>query len=119
MAPEIVLKTDVAGPKSDIWGLGVLLLELLELEAPMPPVSLYNPSPSGEKLTESEEAKREDPVLIAYYLANHGFDFIDYSQYSTPLQNFISRVLVLDPTKRASVDELLEHPFITLRIDTA
>lgn len=112
VAPEVILKSHRASPKSDIWGLGVLLLELLELEAPLPPTSAYNPS-NRNGASEPAMSSREKQGLMCLYIAEYGFDFINFKAYHPTIQDFLSKIFVLDPHSRASVDELLEHPFIT------
>ncbi|CAK83826.1 unnamed protein product (macronuclear) [Paramecium tetraurelia] len=41
------------------------------------------------------------------------FNFPDHIQISENAKNLISRILVLDPSKRLTLDEILSHPFMT------
>ena len=80
--------------KSDIWSVGCILYELCQLRPPF----------RGTNLRElSRNVKR------GYYLPISSY-------YSNELKQMISMMLVVDPNKRASTDELLMHPILKKRI---
>ena len=76
--------------KSDIWSLGCIIYEICSLRPPFRGTSL-----SGLK----------NNVLNGHYLPIP-------SNYSNDLNIIISKILVIDPTKRASANELLRDEII-------
>lgn len=97
MAPEVIRGVDY-DTKVDIWSLGIMALEMADGEPPLldlPPLrALFiiatQPPPS---LREPEK-------------------------WSSTFKDFLAAALAKSPQKRASADELLEHPFVQKACDT-
>lgn len=91
MAPEVVDKAVHYGPKIDIWSLGIMIIEMLDGKPPYmdePPLkAIYLIQTKGKP---KSETKITDPLLA---------DFLD-------------KCLVVDPQRRASASELLQHRFL-------
>ena len=83
--------------KSDIWSLGCIVYELCQLRPPF-------------RGTNLRELSRN--VIRGYYLPISSY-------YSNDLRAIISMMLRVDANKRASTDELLTHPILQKRIQTA
>ena len=83
--------------KSDIWSLGCIVYELCQLRPPF-------------RGTNLRELSRN--VIRGYYLPISSY-------YSNDLRNIIAMMLRVEANKRASTDELLTHPILQKRIQTA
>lgn len=91
MAPEII-KQQPYGDRVDIWSLGIMAIEMVEGEPPY---------------------LEEEPLKALYLIATHGTpDLQEPEKASGELKDFLSKALELDPEKRASAKELLDHPFM-------
>jgi len=95
MAPEI-LKSDHGGydNKADVWSLGITTIELAQ---GVPPYYDLHPARAILKIPDM----KEPPPNLK-----------DPHQWSHDIQDFIAQCLNKDPTKRATAQQLLEHPFI-------
>lgn len=91
MSPERAIGQDYSF-SADIWSLGMVLIELATGEFPFPKTHSF-------------------PVLFDY-LCNQPEPRLDHLKFSTEFQDFVSGCLQRDPTKRASLIELLHHPFL-------
>lgn len=89
MSPEIVQKRDYLGPPTDIWAAGILLYALLCGHFPF----------KGQ--TDKELYKK-----------------ISKGQFTPPdhmtkeARNFLSRMLVVEPERRVTAQQLLEDPWL-------
>ncbi|CAH8523674.1 unnamed protein product [Schistosoma turkestanicum] len=90
MAPEVVSKTANYGPKIDIWSLGIMIIEMLDGEPPY---------------------MNEPPLKAIYLIQTMGKPRPKAKNLHPMLQDFLDRCLVVDPVKRASAKELLNHDF--------
>eukprot|EP00490_Sorites_sp_Unknown_P012850 CAMPEP_0114658026 /NCGR_PEP_ID=MMETSP0191-20121206/14975_1 /TAXON_ID=126664 /ORGANISM="Sorites sp." /LENGTH=432 /DNA_ID=CAMNT_0001878915 /DNA_START=16 /DNA_END=1315 /DNA_ORIENTATION=+ len=91
MAPEVIMQ-DSYDMCADIWSLGITAIEMAMGK---PPYSDYPPYPAMLKIT------RDDPPT----LPNDNF--------SKKFRDFVSKCLTKDVTKRATINELKQHKFIT------
>jgi serine/threonine protein kinase len=98
-APEVYNKA--YGPQADVWALGCVLYELLTGDAPFP--------------------VREMPTsVVEKYLLHGGRKLMRHFEMrpawhalSAEARDLVSRMLKVNPRKRLSVAECLDHPFIT------
>lgn len=92
MAPEVISRLPY-GTEVDIWSLGIMIIEMIDSEPPY-----FNQPP-----LQAMRCVRDMPPPR----------FKDMTHRVSPrLQGFLDRMLVRDPTQRATAAELLEHPFI-------
>lgn len=96
MSPEI-WRNRPYNKKSDIWSLGCLLYELASLKHPF-------------------EARDEKSLAQKVLLGNYA---PIPSQYSPELQAMVKMLLVVDPNRRPSIDDILSHPYTQARIADA
>ena len=88
-SPEILTKNEFS-EKSDAWAVGVILYQLCCLKLPFS-------EKSYRRIIEAIKSKSTGPIP---------------PHYSTDLQTIISRLLKKDPSKRASVHDILDLPFV-------
>ncbi|XP_057968478.1 mitogen-activated protein kinase kinase 2 [Malania oleifera] len=89
--------------KSDIWSLGLVLLECATGQFPYSPAE---PGKGWDSVFELMEAVVEQPV-----------PFAPADQFSPQFCSFISACVQKDPKNRQSAHELLTHPFINMYED--
>jgi len=95
VAPEILDETKSEYSAAvDIWSIGVITYILLVGSFPFPD---QNPLQKYKRIQSGEYDKR-------------------FLECSDQAKNFISRLLVPDPEKRASIEECLEHPWLSTSI---
>ena len=94
MAPEVY--EEEACLKSDVWALGISIIEMAENKNPY--VGMTSAKVMNQVLS------KPSPSLTS-------------SGWSSDLVDFVSACLVKDVKKRASVEELLKHPFVKDSID--
>ncbi|CAD8117241.1 unnamed protein product [Paramecium sonneborni] len=92
IAPEILEERMGHSYQADIWSFGVIIYTLL---IGKPPFETSDVKTTYNKISQCQ------------------FNFPDHIQISENAKNLISRILVLDPSKRLSLDEILCHPFMT------
>ena len=89
----------------DVWSLGVVLYICL---CGFPPFSdeLYTP---------------ENPYTLSQQIKKGRFDYPSpyWDSVGDPALDLIDKMLTVDPEKRATVEECLEHPWVTQRDFTA
>ena len=81
--------------KTDIWSLGITCVELVEGE---PPFSNLNPNKVMEKIS------KKPPTVD---------EIINFNEHTYEFKNFIEHCLEIDPNKRYTAQQLLNHEFIT------
>ncbi|KAJ6541755.1 snf 1 [Mycena capillaripes] len=92
-APEVIKGLKYSGPEIDVWSSGIILYVLLCGKLPF-----------------------EDEVIGSL------FDKIAHVRYDPPThlsphaQNLIKSMLVADPTKRITVPQIMQHPFVTVKL---
>jgi serine/threonine protein kinase len=113
MAPEIISRNSYDKPV-DIWALGIVAIETAEGYPPM----------WGLEWSELEKVwllwfNNVFPLFSCLSCAlqmmqtqSGGPSLKDKSRWSPEFVNFVERCLVVDPDKRATAAELLEHPFL-------
>lgn len=92
-APEVLKRKEYTGPEVDIWSLGVLLYVMTCGRLPF-----YDPGSEKKtikKIYKGSFSMRGIPPLLC---------------------DMLSRMLVLDPTKRLTIEEVLEHPWLHLHV---
>ncbi|KAJ7492042.1 snf 1 [Mycena latifolia] len=92
-APEVIKGLKYSGPEIDVWSSGIILYVLLCGKLPF-----------------------EDEVIGSL------FEKIAHVRYDMPThlsphaQNLIKSMLVADPTKRITVPQIMQHPFVTVKL---
>lgn len=92
LSPEIITRK-AYDTKTDIWSLGILIIEMLEGAPPY---------------------LNEAPLKAIYLIASRGKPAINYDKLSPDLADFLDKCLNIDPEARATASELLTHPFLSL-----
>jgi NIMA (never in mitosis gene a)-related kinase len=95
MSPEIWRRRPY-NKKSDIWSLGCLLYELATLKHPF---------------EARDERSLAEKVMRGVYAPIP-------SSYSTDLSTMVRILLNVDPSRRPTVDEILNHPIVLKRIES-
>ncbi|CUS20637.1 LAQU0S01e11188g1_1 [Lachancea quebecensis] len=89
-SPEIVMGKTYNGGPSDVWSCGIILFALLTGHLP------FNDDNIKRLLLKVQAGKYQMPQAI-----------------SPEAQDLISRILVVDPEKRITINDILLHPLIT------
>uniref|UniRef100_A0A8C6WS88 non-specific serine/threonine protein kinase n=1 Tax=Neogobius melanostomus TaxID=47308 RepID=A0A8C6WS88_9GOBI len=92
MAPELISRLPY-GPEVDIWSLGIMVIEMVDGEPPY-----FNEPP----LKAMKMIRDNLPPKLK-----------NLHKVSPLLKGFLDRMLVRDPTQRATASELLKHPFLS------
>ncbi|XP_038651467.1 serine/threonine-protein kinase 10 isoform X2 [Scyliorhinus canicula] len=97
MAPEVVMcetmKDTPYDYKSDIWSLGITLIEMAQIE---PPHHELNPMRVLLKIAKGEPPTLDNP-----------------SKWSKDFKDFLKKALDKNPDTRLSAAQLLQHPFVS------
>lgn len=91
LSPEIISRQSY-GPEVDIWSMGIMIIEMVDGEPPF-----YNEPPI--------QAMKRIRDMPPPKLQNQ-------SRISPCLGDFLSRMLIKEPSQRATARELLQHPFL-------
>lgn len=99
-APELLQNRPYDGSQADVWSAGVVLFVMLTGYPPFNfPADTRNVVPEDQKL-------------------KHLFKAISSAQYKMPYslsreaQDLLRRIFVPDPSKRITIEEVWEHPFL-------
>lgn len=91
MAPEIVKKKKYDS-KVDVWSLGIMVIEMIEGEPPY---------------------LNEEPIKALYLIASNGTPTLkEPNRVSIMMKRFLGLCLSVEPLYRATIVELLTHPFL-------
>ena len=94
MSPQVV-SNEKYDTKTDIWSLGITCVELVEGE---PPNGSVKPREVMEKI-------RTAPPRVE--------EIIDTNEHTDEFIDFVGKCLEIDPSKRPTAEQLLNHKFIT------
>ena len=93
MSPQVILQKDY-DIKTDIWSLGITCVELAESQPPFADLK---------------------PMAVMNKIGKHPpnvEDIINVEEYSESFVDFVRKCITVDPEKRPSAKELIEHEFI-------
>jgi len=90
IAPEILENKDGHSYEVDVWSVGVIIYTMLVGKPPF----------------ETPDVKTTYQKIKA-----NSYSFPDHVPLSDPAKNLIRQILLRDPTKRLTLDEILAHPF--------
>lgn len=91
IAPEIIDGKQGHSYEVDIWSLGVIIYTLLIGKPPF---------------------ETSDVKTTYRRIKMNAYSFPDHITISDPAKSLISKILNLDPSKRPTLDDILEHPFL-------
>jgi len=96
-APELI--DQAYGPQADVWAVGCILYELL----------------TGHQAFPKWRGEGKDDRLLYDRICKGQFDLTQHglNDVSNEAKNLISSMLHVDPVKRLSASECLQHPWIT------
>eukprot|EP01013_Petalomonas_cantuscygni_P041066 TRINITY_DN733_c0_g1_i1.p1 TRINITY_DN733_c0_g1~~TRINITY_DN733_c0_g1_i1.p1 ORF type:complete len:627 (-),score=86.07 TRINITY_DN733_c0_g1_i1:242-2122(-) len=97
MAPEVTKR--VEGPAQDVWGLGLLVLEMATGQSPWSHLSIAD----GTALIVHLLTVAQDPVSFSYPVPDH---------LPADIRDFVQQCLRTDPKARPSTAELLKHKML-------
>ena len=94
VAPEVLKEKGYNGITADIWSCGVILFVMLAGYLPF-----------------------DNPNMNALFNKIERGDFRHARYFTEPVKDIINRMLVIDPEKRATLDELINHPWFRIDFD--
>ncbi|ORZ37507.1 dual specificity mitogen-activated protein kinase [Catenaria anguillulae PL171] len=97
MSPERIKGSDY-GVQSDIWSLGIALMELATGRFPFPP--------------NGEEEKNLAVIELLEYIVNEEVPKLPSNTFSSEFEDFVSVCLIKDPAKRPTPAQLNQHAFV-------
>lgn len=117
-APEIVSGKYYTGPDVDIWSLGVVLFVLLTAQLPF---EVDQGVDSREQVRNLTNKITGTQIQMYIYVTSRTQTLTEGrfhlpSYLSHDAKNLINRLLVVDPFKRATVDEIFNHPWFTVNL---
>eukprot|EP01061_Rhynchopus_euleeides_P024816 TRINITY_DN399_c0_g1_i1.p1 TRINITY_DN399_c0_g1~~TRINITY_DN399_c0_g1_i1.p1 ORF type:complete len:444 (+),score=188.05 TRINITY_DN399_c0_g1_i1:379-1710(+) len=96
VAPEVLKEKGYNGITADIWSCGVILFVMLAGYLPF-----------------------DNPNMNALFNKIERGDFRHARHFTEPVKDIINRMLVIDPEKRATLDDLIAHPWFQISFDPA
>eukprot|EP01059_Diplonema_ambulator_P032533 TRINITY_DN641_c0_g5_i1.p1 TRINITY_DN641_c0_g5~~TRINITY_DN641_c0_g5_i1.p1 ORF type:complete len:455 (+),score=143.42 TRINITY_DN641_c0_g5_i1:59-1366(+) len=96
VAPEVLKEKGYNGITADIWSCGVILFVMLAGYLPF-----------------------DDPNMNALFNKIERGDYRMARQFSDPVKDIISRMLVIEPERRITLDELVKHPWFAEGFDVS
>jgi serine/threonine protein kinase len=96
VAPEVLREQGYNGLTADIWSCGIILFVMLAGYLPF-----------------------DDPNLNALFNKIERGDFRMDRKFSPEVTDFLRRLIVVDPTKRMTLDEAIAHPWFQVGFDSA
>eukprot|EP01065_Artemidia_motanka_P053584 TRINITY_DN9983_c0_g1_i9.p1 TRINITY_DN9983_c0_g1~~TRINITY_DN9983_c0_g1_i9.p1 ORF type:complete len:449 (+),score=114.31 TRINITY_DN9983_c0_g1_i9:90-1436(+) len=94
VAPEVLHERGYNGITADIWSCGVILFVMLAGYLPF-----------------------EDPNMNALFNKIERGEYRMARHFSEPVRDIISQMLVVDPQKRATLDQIIDHPWFQIDFD--
>jgi len=91
MAPEVISRLTY-GTEVDIWSLGIMVIEMVDGE---PPLFKEPPLQAMRRIKDMSPPQLKNVHMV-----------------SPRLQGFLEKMLMRDPSQRATAAELLQHPFL-------
>ncbi|XP_031625618.1 dual specificity mitogen-activated protein kinase kinase dSOR1-like [Contarinia nasturtii] len=113
MSPER-LNGDHYSVQSDIWSLGLSLIEMAIGVYPIPPP---DPKFIDQILNEHSNQPPPEPKMMAIFdllecIINQPPPRLEHKSFSAEFTDFVDKCLKKDPNERADLKTLLEHPWI-------
>lgn len=105
-APEVIRGGVYAGPEIDVWSSGVILYVMLSGRLPFEDEDVHK---LFSKITRTLPWNSDVHLLTTLAEGN----FHVPSSFSSDSRNLINAMLVVDPVKRITIPEILQHPFFT------
>ena len=108
-APELLLAKKYTGPEVDIWSFGIVLYVLVCGKVPFDDQSMPQLHAKIKKGV-VDYPTWLSPGMWSLYIERY---LISFLIIVAECKNLISRMLVTDPRQRASLGEIVNHPWIT------
>ncbi|KAF2073984.1 hypothetical protein CYY_004691 [Polysphondylium violaceum] len=117
-APELLVGCTNYSTKIDIWSIGCILAEMLIGKPLFPGTNSHDQlgriievlgSPTKEDL---EAMKPSKPYVLQLPNINPKLFDTLHNVTDKSVIDLLSKIFIFDPIKRASIDEILEHPFL-------